>query len=92
MPLCLKYRTGYVYVTASSGDCGVTGETITAIINKAGKKCILVSPKSATTDANGLVEFKIKARKKGTVEVTFKACNLEATLPVTVKKSCEDVD
>ena len=67
-----------------NGGCPVEEETVTATIDKAGKKRISISPASAVTDESGEAEFTITATEKlGTAKVTFKAG--KKSLPYTVK-------
>ena len=68
-------------------DCTVESKEIEVKINKAGKKCITVTPVSAATDTNGEVTFTIKAKKvTGRAKITFKAGGLKKVLVVKVKK------
>jgi len=67
--------------------CAVEGETVTATINKAGKKRISISPTSAMTDGNGEAAFTITARKKtGMAKVYFNAGSLNTSITVMVIK------
>ena len=55
-------------------------------INKAGKKILSISPKSATTDTSGEAVFTIKAKKvTGRARITFTAGSLKKYLVVKVK-------
>ena len=75
-----------VTVTGSDG-CLVEGDIVEAKIDKSGKKYVAVSPKRATTDANGQARFKIRAReRKGSATVTFICEEMEETVTVKVVK------
>lgn len=87
--LKLKGKQNYDVTVKLTGDndCPVESMEITVKINKAGKKCITVTPVSAATDANGEVTFTVKARKvAGRAKVTFGAGSLRKDLIVKVKK------
>ena len=67
--------------------CPVADKDVTVKINKAGKKCVTVSPASATTEASGAAMFTIQAKKViGRARVTFKAGSLKKSIVVKVKK------
>ena len=75
-----------VTVTGSDG-CLVESDIVEAKIDKLGKKYVAVSPKRATTDANGQARFKIRAReRKGSATVTFICEEMEETVMVKVVK------
>ena len=75
-----------ITITGADG-CAVEGESVTATINKAGKKRVKVSPSSAETDENGQAVFTITAKKKtGKAKISFQAGSLESMLTVKVKK------
>jgi len=76
-----------VKVTGEDG-CAVAGETVTATINKAGKKRLSVSPTSAVTDENGRAIFTITAKKKvGKASITFRVRAEDIKDEVSVKVS-----
>lgn len=81
-------ESGDVVVTVTGkGGCPVEGETVTAMINKSGRKRITVSPTSATTNADGEATFTIIAKNKaGNATVTFKDGILKTTVKVKVVK------
>ena len=83
-----RNRSGDVTVTVrGADDCAVEGETVTATINAAGKKRILVSPISDSTDENGEATFTITAKKKtGSARVTLKAGDVKKSINVNVLK------
>jgi len=67
--------------------CPVADKDVTVKINKAGKKCVTVSPASGTTEASGVATFTIQAKKAiGRARVTFKAGSLKKAIVVKVKK------
>jgi len=67
--------------------CPVADKDVTVKINKAGKKCITVSPSNAITGASGEARFTIKAKKAiGRAKVKFKAGSLNRSIVVKVKK------
>ena len=75
-----------VIVTGSDG-CLVEGDIVEAKIDKSGKKYVAVSPKRATTDANGQARFKIRAKgRKGDATVSFTSEEIEETITVKVAK------
>ena len=75
-----------VTVTGSDG-CLVEGDIVEAKIIGYSGKYISISPKKATTDANGQARFKIKARKtKGKATVSFTCEEIEETVTVKVVK------
>ena len=75
-----------VIVTGSDG-CLVEGDVVEAKIDKSGKKYVAVSPKRATTDANGQARFKIRAKgRKGDATVSFTSEEIEETITVKVAK------
>jgi len=81
-----KNKVVTVTVTGSNG-CLVEGDIVEAKIDKSGKKYVAVSPKRATTDANGQARFKIRAReRKGSATVTFICEEMEETVTVKVAK------
>ncbi|MCR4320150.1 MAG: hypothetical protein NUV74_07440 [Candidatus Brocadiaceae bacterium] len=87
--LPLKRMTSGDVTVAVTGvdDCAVEGETVTATINKAGKRRISISPTSAMTDGNGEAAFTITARNKtGIAKVIFNADSLKKSITVRVKK------
>ena len=68
-------------------DCPVADKEVTVKIDKAGKKCITVSPARGTTEASGAAMFTIQAKKViGRARVTFKAGSLKKAIIVKVKK------
>jgi hypothetical protein len=72
-----------------NGDngCPVADKDVTVKINTAGKKCITVSPASATTEESGVAMFTIQAKKAiGRARVKFKAGSLNKSIVVKVKK------
>ena len=87
VPNVLKLNREDVTVTVTgANDCAVEGETVTAIINSAGKKRISVSPTSVSTDENGQATFTITAKKKaGVARITFKAGDVSKSITVKVK-------
>ena len=61
-------------------------KTVTATINKAGKKHISILPSSAATDSNGAAKFTITAKNKtGNARITFKAGSVKKTMSVKVR-------
>jgi hypothetical protein len=67
-------------------DYPVEGETVKAKVNAAGKKLILISSTSNTTDPNGQATFKITARKKnGKAKITFKSDCLKKSITAKVR-------
>jgi hypothetical protein len=90
-PISLKLKrnkSGDVTVTVTGADgCAVEGETVTATINKAGRKLIEISSTEEDTNSQGEAAFEIEAlNKTGVAQVKFKAGNLRKTLKVSVKK------
>lgn len=83
-----RKKSGMVTVTVTGDNgCAVEGETVTATINAAGKKCVSISPTSDSTDENGQATFTITAKKKtGNARVTFKAGSVKKSMTVKVKK------
>lgn len=77
-----------VTVTVTGEDvCPVEGETVTAKIDKAGQRRIVISPASGVTDTDGQVTFTITAGKNtGIGRVAFKAGSLKKVLIVKVRK------
>ena len=81
-----KSKEVTVTVTGSNG-CFVEGDVVEAKIDKSGKKYVAVSPKRATTDANGQARFKIRAKgRKGDATVSFTSEEIEETITVKVAK------
>ena len=82
-----KGRNGNVTITVKGeGDCLVEGVTVTATINRIGKRLIDVSPNSQETDANGQAAFAINAKdKKGSAVAKFRASGLDKSATVRVK-------
>ena len=75
-----------VTVTGEDG-CPVEGETVTAKIDKAGQRRIVISPASGVTDTDGQVTFTITAGKKtGNARVTFQAGSVRKIITVKVRK------
>jgi len=86
--LKLKGKKKYDVTVKLTGDdeCPVADMEVTVKSDKAGKKCVSVSPTSAVTSANGEVTFTIKAKKvTGRAKITFKAGSLKRNLIVKVK-------
>ena len=83
-----RMASGDVTVAVTGVDgCLVEGETVTAAINKAGKKRISISPTSAMTDGNGEAAFTITARNKtGSAKVYFNVGSLNTSITVRVNK------
>jgi hypothetical protein len=67
-------------------NCAVAGATVKA--SSANTSVVTVSPKSATTNASGLVQFTVTGKKKGSAKVSFKegTAGLKAKVKVTVTK------
>ena len=85
----MKGRKKYDVTVKLTGDdeCPVANTEVTVKNDKAGKKCITVSPASAVTGAGGEVTFTIKAKKvTGRARITFKAGSLKKSIVVKVKK------
>ena len=85
----MKRAKSYDVTITLNGDngCMVEGEEVQVTINKAGKKCITVSPARATTEASGVARFTIQAKKAiGRAKVKFKAGSLNKSIVVKVKK------
>ena len=85
----MKRVKSYDVTVKLIGDngCPVADKDVTVKINKAGKKCITVSPARATTEANGTARFTIQAKKAiGRAKVKFKAGSLNKSIVVKVKK------
>lgn len=82
-----KKKSSEVTVTVKGeNDCLVDSETVTATINKAGKKHISILPSSAATDSNGAAKFTITAKRVGTARVIFKAGSLKKSIIVRVRR------
>jgi len=67
-------------------DCAFEDVPVTATINKAGKKCILVSPTFNSTDSNGEAKFTITAKRVGNARVIIKAGSVKKTMIVKVRR------
>src|SRR3972149_4283173 len=67
-------------------DYPAEGETVEVKVNAAGKKLILISSTSNTTDTNGQITFTITAhKKKGTAKVAFNSGCLKKSITAKVK-------
>lgn len=77
-----------VVTVTGTNDCVVEDVTVTASLNKAGKKRIEISSESEKTNENGEAKFTITAKnKKGNAKVTFKVDGVKkAKLVVKVRK------
>jgi hypothetical protein len=83
-----RKKSGTVTVTVmGAGGCSVEGETVTAIINMAGKNRISISPTSDSADEYGQTTFTITAKKiNGNARITFKAGAVKKSITVKVRR------
>jgi len=67
-------------------NCAVAGATVKASSNDTSK--VTVDPKKTTTNAQGLAQFTVTGKKKGSAKVKFKesTAGLKAKVKVTVTK------
>ena len=78
-------QRGEVDVTVTDGEgLPFEGVTVTATINKAGKRYISIINSSTYTDANGNAIVGIIAKKAGSARVTLKAGSVKKTIIVKV--------
>ncbi len=76
-----------VTLVATEGCSPEEGKVITVKVNKASKKRISISPRSAATDADGAAKFIITAKRKvGKARVTFLYRNFKKSITVEVMK------
>lgn len=78
-------QRGEVDVTVTDGEgLPFEGVTVTATINKAGKRYISIINSSTYTDANGKATHGIRAKKTGSARVTFKAGRVKKSIIIKV--------
>jgi len=82
-----KEESAEVVVTVTGEyDYPAEGETVEVKVNAAGKKLILISSTSNTTDTNGQITFTITAhKKKGTAKVAFNSGCLKKSITAKVR-------
>jgi hypothetical protein len=81
-------ENGEITVTVTgAGECLVEGVTVTAKVNKAGKKRISMSSTSEVTDENGQAKFQITAgTKAGNAIVWFEVDGVKKKVIVKIRK------
>lgn len=81
-----REQSGDVTVIVKGDNCTVEGETVAAIVGKAGNKRISISSISEVTNENGEARFTITAKNTiGKAKVTFKVGSLKKSIIVNVR-------